>query len=82
MRDAIELEWEGVPSLAIIHEAVRGSAESMARLSGFPDYEFLLVDYPWIPTAVWNDDEVRELARILAPKVLAKLSRKRAVESS
>jgi len=76
LRDAIELEWEGVPSLAIIHEAVRGSAESMARLSGFPDYEFLVVDYPWTPTAVWSDGEVRELARILAPKVLAKLSRK------
>lgn len=81
MRDAIELEWEGVPSLAIIHEAVRGSAESMARLSGFPDYEFLSVDYPWTPTAVWSDDEVGDLARILAPKVLAKLSRKQAVES-
>jgi len=71
----MELEWAGVPSLAIIHEAVRGSAESMAKLSGFPDYEFLRVDYPWTPTAVWTDDEVRDLARILAPKVLAKLSR-------
>ena len=75
MRDAIELEWAGVPSLAIIHEAVRGSAQSMAKLSGFPDYEFLVVDYPWTPTAVWTDDEVGDLARILAPKVLEKLSR-------
>ena len=75
MRDAIELEWAGVPSLAIIHEAVRGSAESMAKLSGFPGYGFLLVDYPWTPTAVWSDDEVDNLARILAPKVLEKLSR-------
>lgn len=75
MRDAIELEWEGVPSLAIIHEAVRGSAESMARLSGFPDYGFILVDYPWIPTAVWTDDEVRALARRLAPQVIERLSR-------
>ncbi len=71
----MELEWAGVPSLAIIHQAVRGSAESMARLSGFPDYDFLLVDYPWIPTAVWTDEEVRDLACILAPKVLEKLSR-------
>ena len=75
MRDAIELEWAGVPSLPIIHQAVRGSAESMARLSGFPDYDFIVVDYPWTPTAVWTDEEVRELARILAPKVLEKLSR-------
>ena len=47
----------------------------MAKLSGFPDYEFLLVDYPWTPTAVWTDDEVSDLARMLAPKVLQKLSR-------
>lgn len=64
-----------MPSLAIIHEAVRGSAESMARLSGFPDYGFILVDYPWIPTAVWTDDEVRALARRLAPQVIERLSR-------
>ncbi len=75
MRDAIELEWAGVPSLAIVHEAVRGSAEAMAKLSGFPDYGFLLVDYPWIPTAVWTDDEVSGLARILAPRVLERFSR-------
>ncbi len=72
MRDAIELEWAGVPSIALIHQAVRGSAESMARLSGFPDYDFLIVDYPWTPTAVWSDEEVRELARVLAPKILEK----------
>lgn len=77
MRDAIELEWAGVPSLALIHQAVRGSAESMARLSGFPDYEFLLVDYPWTPTAVWNDEEIRRLAKALAPQVIEKLASER-----
>ena len=47
----------------------------MARLSGFPDYEFLVVDYPWIPTAVWTDDEVRDLARKLAPQVVERLGK-------
>ena len=75
MRDAVELEWAGVPSVAIIHEAVRGSAESMAKLSGVPDYEFVGVDYPWTPTASWNDEEIRELAKELAPRVLARLTR-------
>ncbi len=46
----------------------------MARLSGFPDYDFLIVDYPWTPTAVWSDEEVRELARVLAPKILEKFA--------
>ena len=74
MRDAIELEWEGIPSVAIVHEAVRGSAKSMARLSGVPDYGFVVVDYPWIPTAVWNDAEVRDLAKEVAPRVLERLT--------
>jgi len=75
LRDAIELEWEGVPSVAIIHEAVRGSAKSMAKLSGVPDYDFLLVDYPWIPTAIWDEGEIQRLAKEVAPQVLAKLTR-------
>lgn len=74
MRDAVELEWAGIPSVAIIHQAVEGSAKSMAKLSGMPDYDFILVDYPWIPTAIWDEDEVRRLAKEVAPKVLAKLT--------
>ena len=61
--------------MAIIHEAVRGSAKSMAKLSGVPDYEFLLVDYPWIPTAIWDEGEIQRLAKEVAPRVLAKLTR-------
>lgn len=74
MRDAIELEWEGIPSVAIIHESLRGSAESMAKLSGVPDYEWITVSYPWIPTAVWSDDEIKDLAKEVAPQVLARLT--------
>ncbi len=73
MRDAIEMEWAGVPSVAIIHHAMSGSANSMRRLSGVPDYDFITVDYPHIPTAVWSDDEVREVAKEVAPKVVAAL---------
>ncbi|MFP8877408.1 MAG: hypothetical protein VCB99_10995 [Myxococcota bacterium] len=61
--------------MAIIHEAVRGSAKSMAKLSGVPDYDFLLVDYPWIPTAIWDEGEIQRLAKEVAPQVLAKLTR-------
>ena len=61
--------------MAIIHQAVRVSAQSMARLSGVPDYGFIIVDYPWIPTAIWDEDEVQRLAKEVAPKVLAKLTR-------
>ncbi len=75
MRDAIELEWEGIPSVSIIHEAVRESAQSMAELSGFPDYPFLVAGYPYVPTAVWSDAEVEDLAKQVAPGVIELLTR-------
>jgi hypothetical protein len=74
LRDAIELEWAGIPSVAIIHKAVEGSAKSMAKLSGVPDYGFILVDYPYIPTALWSDSEIRDLAKEVAPQVLRALT--------
>ena len=57
MRDAVELEWAGVPSVAIIHYEMTGSAKAIARISGHEDYEFVTVGYPHIPTAVWTADE-------------------------
>ena len=75
MRDAVELEWEGIPSLPIIHTSVKGSAESMAKLSGTPDYPFLIVDYPYIPTAMWSDEEIEELAGQITGSVVGMLTR-------
>ena len=75
MRDAVELEWEGIPSLPIIHSSVRGSAESMAKLSGIADYPFLIVDYPYIPTALWSDEEVEGLATGITDSVIAMMTR-------
>ncbi len=69
MRDAIELEWAGVPSVAVIHEALTGSADSMKRLSGVPDYEYVVVNYPHAVIAAWSDEETRDIAKEVAPKV-------------
>jgi hypothetical protein len=74
LRDAIELEWAGIPTAAIIHKAVQGSAEAMAKLSGVPDFPFVIVDYPYIPTAIWSKEEIRDLAREVAPRVRARLT--------
>ena len=74
MRDAIELEWAGIPTATIIHKAVEGSAQAMAKLSGVPEFPFVMIDYPAIPTAIWNKDEIRDLAREVAPKVRARLT--------
>ncbi len=46
-----------------------GSARAIARISGHEDYEFLSVGYPHIPTAIWSDDEIREIADEMTPHV-------------
>ena len=75
MRDAVELEWAGVPAVAIIHSSMHGTAEAMASVSGMPDYPFITVDYPHVPLVVWTDDEIREVAKEVAPKVIAHLTK-------
>jgi hypothetical protein len=69
LRDAVELEWAGIPSVCIVHRELRESAGAIARISGHPDYPMITVDYPYIPTATWSDDEIAALARALAPRV-------------
>ena len=74
MRDAVELEWSGIPSVAVVHQAMYGSARAIARISGMPEYPFLTVDYPHVPLAVWTDEEIDEVARDLAPQIVALLT--------
>ena len=47
----------------------------MAKLSGVADYPFLIVDYPYIPTAFWADQEVEKLAGEITDSVVAMLTR-------
>ncbi len=74
MRDAVELEWSGIPAVAVVHQAMHGSARAIARISGMDDYAFLTVDYPHVPLAVWTDEEIDEVATDLAPKIIALLT--------
>jgi hypothetical protein len=74
LRDSVELEWAGIPSVAVVHESMEGTARAMARVSGMPDYGFVTVDYPHIPLAVWTAEEIDDVARQLAPKLIARLT--------
>ena len=74
MRDAVELEWAGIPSVAIIHESMAGTARAMARVSAMPDYAFVTVDYPHMPLAVWTPDEMRDIARDVVAAVIERLT--------
>jgi hypothetical protein len=75
LRDAVELEWAGVPSVAIVHVEMTGSAQAIARISGHPDYAFVTVGYPHIPLAQWDDEEIRSVAKFVAPQVRDLLTR-------
>jgi hypothetical protein len=74
LRDAVELEWAGIPSVAVVHHTMAGTARAMARVSGMPDYDYLTVDYPHVPLAIWTADEITEVAKELAPRILELLT--------
>jgi hypothetical protein len=64
LRDSLEMEWAGIPSVAIVHEALAGSANSMRVISKMPDYPFLEVRFPLPP-----------LCTELLPKIVDQLTK-------
>jgi hypothetical protein len=75
MRDSVELEWAGIPAVALIHEAFVAAARATASLSGMTDYEFVVVPYPLAPPGEWTDEQIDAMAKQVAPAVAALLSR-------
>jgi hypothetical protein len=74
LRDSVELGWENVPSVAVVHESMHGTAKAMASVSGMADYGFVTVGYPHIPLAVWTPDEIDGIAHELAPRLIERLT--------
>ena len=74
LRDSLELEWAGIPSVALIHEGLAGSARANARLSGMPDYQFITIPFPYATTGTWTDDEVLTLAAEITPAIVKHLT--------
>ncbi len=77
MRDAIELEWEGVPCAAVVAEPLIGSADAMKRLSGMPDYQYVVVPYP---VGSLTPEQIRLRAKQIAPQILALLTQEGGAE--
>src|SRR6266566_2962735 len=62
--------------LQALFEEIASSVEvagAVPGVSGMPDYEFVTVGYPHVPLAIWTAEEIREVARELAPHVVARL---------
>ena len=75
MRDAVELEWAGIPAVAIVHESFTLAAAATTEVSGMEGYTWVEVPYPYSPPGDWSADQVAELARLVAPAVLRQLTR-------
>jgi hypothetical protein len=73
VRDSLELEWAGIPAVAIVHEAFSLAAAATADVSGHARYRWIEVPYPTSPPGEWSDDEIAAVACALAPDVLALL---------
>ena len=61
MRDAIDLEAMGIPSVCVVHSVLVPAVRALARLVGAVDYPIVLVEYPHNPTAMWDKDEAVEV---------------------
>jgi len=46
LHDAIAAEKAGIPATAIITDRFRETAQVMARVSGMPDYPFVVIPHP------------------------------------
>ena len=57
MRDAIDLEAQGIPAVCVVHAALVPAVKAIARLVGAPECPIVILDYPHNPTAMWEKDE-------------------------
>ena len=67
MADVILMEQRGVPSAAICTDALKPSAEAMARIQGAPGYRFAVVPHP---VSSLDEKGIQEHARLAASQVL------------
>jgi hypothetical protein len=69
IRDALELEWSGIPAVCIAHEALAPSIDAMEAISGAPGYPYLRVTFPTQPNAPLSPAECRHWATTLTPAI-------------
>jgi hypothetical protein len=74
IRDAMELEWEGIPSVAVVHEDMLPGVRAMTRLAGMPDYSYVVVDRSRTSLCDWDDSTVASAAKEIAGEVEALLN--------
>ena len=77
MRDAIELEWAGRPTVAIVVDALVGAAEQMKRVSRMPEYPYVVTPFP---VGSLNPQELGVRARQMGDEILRLMTTNRPKE--
>jgi|GEM_PF-100338 len=70
-RDAIEFEWEGIPAVGIIADALFSPVDFMRRTSGMPDYPYCATPFP---VGNLTPAETDRRGAVIAPQVLELLT--------
>ena len=61
------MEKRGIPAVAICTDALRASADAMARIQGADGYRYAVVAHP---VSSLSDTEIEQHAAVAAPQVL------------
>ena len=72
LRDVLDFEKDGKPAVLIASDVFVDAADKQARMLGQPGARRTFVPHPIQDR---SDEELRELARQIAPEVLAELGR-------
>lgn len=59
MRDAVELEKRGVPTVTFVQDGFAVAARAQAKMLGMPDLPFVVVHYLNAKNQPWLTDEER-----------------------
>jgi hypothetical protein len=67
------MEWAGIPAVAVLHEALAGSADAMLQLSGMSGYPYVKVLFPTPPSAIWSPEVCATVADAVVPEIIGRL---------
>ena len=73
IRDAMELEWAGIPSAALVHEDMLPAVDAMTRLADMPDYPYVVVSRGRTSLCDWDDATVAMVAKEIAGETMTLL---------
>jgi hypothetical protein len=66
--DGTIFEKKGIQAAAILTDTFRRPGDAMARVQGFPNYQYVTIKHP---ISSLNEDQVRQRAEEALPQVLS-----------